>query len=231
MARRGSPGWMAQVWGPPGPHGLATWQLTPDVRVTTKKAAIPAFQRLAAIMNKHGYRIRPGVTGAYNFRRIRGGRGWSNHSWGLALDVNWDKNPMTTPLKTDMPKAMVDEIKAIRTVDGLPVFRWGGDYTGRKDAMHFELMVTPKELARGIAGASPAPRSIQAREDDDMLKHGDRGPAVAKLQMTINGILARSERLHPAHEDVPQIAVDGIWGNDTTRGLTHAHARAQQVCR
>uniref|UniRef100_UPI00300C4C2F hypothetical protein n=1 Tax=Stomatohabitans albus TaxID=3110766 RepID=UPI00300C4C2F len=26
-------------------------------------------------------------------------------------------------------------------------------------------------------------------------------------------------------------AVDGIWGNDTTRGLTHAHARAQQVCR
>lgn len=235
MASRGSTEWMAQVWGPPGPHGLETWWLTPEVRVTTKRVAKPAFQRLAAIMAKHGYRIRRADTGAYNFRKIRGGKGWSNHSWGTAIDINWNTNPMTNPLKTDMPMAMIEEIEAIRTVDGIRVFRWGGRYTRKKDAMHFEIMVTPKELARGLAGENPAPNTPSSKpapaqkEDDDMMKHGDQGPHIAKLQMTINGVLSRSERVHPAHEDVPAIKVDGKWGNETSRGLMHAHLRAQQL--
>ena len=53
---------------------------------------------------------------------------------------------------------MVDEIKAIRTNNGVNVFRWGGDYSGNKDAMHYEIVASPAEIATGIAtGSQPIP--------------------------------------------------------------------------
>ena len=232
---RGSTVWIEWAYGRPGPYDLETYTLAPGVRITTKRVCKPAFLRLAAIMAKWGYTIRASDTGAYNFRKMRGSNKWSNHAFGTALDVNWNTNPMQNPLKTDMPAGMIAEIENIRTVDGIRVFRWGGRYTRKKDAMHFEIMVTPKELARGLAGENPAPNTPGSKpapaqkEDDDMMKHGDQGPHIAKLQMTINGILSRSERVHPAHEDVPAIKVDGKWGNETSRGLMHAHLRAQQL--
>jgi hypothetical protein len=49
-----------------------------------------------------------------------------------------------------MPRAMVNAVLAVRTNQGLPVWRWGGNYTGNKDAMHYELVCSPAELAAGI---------------------------------------------------------------------------------
>jgi hypothetical protein len=54
---------------------------------------------------------------------------------------------------------MIDDIKAIRTGNGKQVWRWGGDYRGNKDAMHFENIVSPADLATGII----IPRSMEER--------------------------------------------------------------------
>lgn len=129
---------------------------------------VAAYQALDAVMKKHGYKPRSGVTGAFNCRKITGGTGYSLHAYGpgviftfwtgvrvttaVAVDVNWDKNPYGPRLITDMPRAMVDDICAIKTVDGLQVWRWGGYYSNNKDAMHYEIVVSPAELRKGIAG-------------------------------------------------------------------------------
>jgi len=65
----------------------------------------------------------------------------SNHSWGLAIDLDANKNPMTTDTKAkhEIVAGVVDPI--------LAKFRgriiWGGEYSSaRKDYMHFEFVGT-----------------------------------------------------------------------------------------
>lgn len=99
----------------------------------------------------------------YSCRAIAGSRTPSNHSWGLAVDINAPTNPYTSPLKTDMPGWMRDLWKSYG-------FRWGGDYSGRKDAMHYEFMGSVADAAnytnravkvnlggRGGGGTPPTP--------------------------------------------------------------------------
>jgi hypothetical protein len=128
-----------------------------------------AFKALAQVMRHYGYACGPLDTGAYNCRAITGGTGFSLHAYGIAGDHNWLDNPYGARLVTDMPPAMVAAIRAIRTKAGLAVFRWGGDWdwnpaTGHTayDAMHYEVNVSPAELAVGIdwttvAGSTPPP--------------------------------------------------------------------------
>ena len=66
---------------------------------------------------------------SYNNRSKRGG-GRSLHSWGIALDVNPDRNSQRGP--SDIPPEVIDIFKK----NG---FFWGGDWGGRdNDPMHFE---------------------------------------------------------------------------------------------
>lgn len=138
-----------------------------------------AFEALAAVMHHHGYEIRTQDTDSYNCRTITGGTGKSLHSYGIALDVNWTTNPFlnhegtravrfsqeaTQALRaldvrhghadTDMTPAMIADVNAIRTTGGVPVFQWGGSFTGHKDCMHFELDLSPEELAVGVDPAT-----------------------------------------------------------------------------
>lgn len=56
----------------------------------------------------------------------------SNHSWGLAIDINSDKNPRRSPLTTDIPDNVVGLWKRFN-------FRWGAAFSP-PDPMHFEYM-------------------------------------------------------------------------------------------
>jgi hypothetical protein len=61
----------------------------------------------------------------------------SNHSWGLALDLNAPENVFggsTHKIPTAMARLWNEY-----------GFRWGGDYSGTKDWMHFEFMGTPDD--------------------------------------------------------------------------------------
>jgi hypothetical protein len=91
-----------------------------------------------------GYAYRAADTGAYNCRQIAGSNRWSNHAWAIAVDENWQTNPFTSPLTTDKPRWLVDRWNRYG-------FAWGGDYRGRKDAMHFEFMGTPDQAGAALA--------------------------------------------------------------------------------
>jgi len=70
--------------------------------------------------------------GAFNFRPIRGSSHISNHAYACAIDIDPAHNPLGAR-RGRMPADVVTIFKA----EG---WRWGGDYHGRKDWMHFEAV-------------------------------------------------------------------------------------------
>lgn len=167
---------LRRAWAPPKKARGATF--------------LAAYRALDDVLRRWRFDAGKGDTGAYNPRRITGGSGWSLHAYGpgdeftfwfgvtvttaLAVDIDWNNNPYGPRLVTNMPRAMVDEIEAIRTNNGKQVWSWGGDYSGNKDAMHFEIVCAPADLATGIRSTTPppappppAPAPTIAQEDDD----------------------------------------------------------------
>lgn len=68
--------------------------------------------------------------GCYNFRAVRGATHLSMHAYGAAIDFDAAHNPLGAT-HGRMPLEVVALFKA----EG---WRWGGNYTGRQDWMHFE---------------------------------------------------------------------------------------------
>lgn len=73
------------------------------------------------------------------WRPVRGQTtGLTNHASGTAADVNATRWPLGT---THMPARMVRRIRLrIRRALYAGCLRWGGDYHGRKDQMHTEIV-------------------------------------------------------------------------------------------
>jgi hypothetical protein len=69
--------------------------------------------------------------GCFNIRNIAGSNNWSNHSWACAVDLSPSTNGFN--MKPTIGNAVVAAFKAQGA-------RWGGDYKGRKDPMHFEFV-------------------------------------------------------------------------------------------
>jgi peptidoglycan hydrolase-like protein with peptidoglycan-binding domain len=198
-----------------------------------------AFQALDAIMRSHRYVPRansPGAweTGAYNCRKITGGSNWSLHAYGIAVDINARTNPYGTRLITDMPFAMVEAIKAIRTKSGAEVFRWGGNYSSVKDAMHYEVVASPGEVERGIDWDTVAmePPNPNDPRSWPTLRSRDRGPSVAKLHELLTGsgfpdvnkgnvFGARTTEAVRGYQVSRKLDVDGIVGPQTWTALLH----------
>lgn len=153
---------------------MVTIPFGPD-RIRVAPPTADAWQALVAVLEHHGYKIRTADTDSYNCRAIKNGTEKSLHAFGIALDVNWNTNPWRDhPGKrtvrftdkptqaeraedvrlgiadTDMTEAMIDDVKRIRTKGNLQVFEWGGHWPSVKDCMHFEIDVSPEELAKGI---------------------------------------------------------------------------------
>jgi hypothetical protein len=123
---------------------------------------LEAFQMWETIRAQHDYKLTGTDTGFYNCRHMRHKTSlpWSVHAWAMALDVNWLENPAGNKLVTDIPQAMIDDLLAVRTGSGERVFRWGGDWDwdgestdhSYLDAMHWEVVAHPSDLASGIIG-------------------------------------------------------------------------------
>lgn len=151
-----------------------------------------------------------------NCRKISGSALYSLHAYGIALDINWNTNPYSSRLKTDMPIGMVNEILAIRTNNGQQVWRWGGNFSSYKDAMHFEVACSPRDIATGIRGGTVAAspevnlaalaKSIAAARAQ-VLVTGSRGEAVRWLQLFINQKTGRG------------LSVDGAFGAKTAQAV------------
>lgn len=114
------------------------------VQVSVHKDIAELVRWLLEETTRRGYRLRRGECWGYANRTVRGSSAPSNHSWGLAVDINAPSNPMADHLVTDMPVWMPALWKAWG-------FDWGGDYRGRKDAMHFEFTGTPQDAKARLA--------------------------------------------------------------------------------
>lgn len=84
-------------------------------------------------LNKKG---EPWDEWAWAFRDIRGATEVSNHSSGTAIDLNATRNPLGTTLMSAIKKARIRR----KLLQYRGCIRWGGDYNGRKDEMHFEIV-------------------------------------------------------------------------------------------
>lgn len=71
--------------------------------------------------------------GCFNIRRIAGSNNYSNHSWACAIDLSPGTNGFRYDNTTTLSHIVIDAFKGQGA-------RWGGDYHGRKDPMHFEFV-------------------------------------------------------------------------------------------
>lgn len=75
-------------------------------------------------------------TFGYSKRQIAGSDEWSNHASGTAADANASQHPFGK-VGTFTVNEVFEIRELLREYDG--VIRWGGDYNGTKDEMHFEI--------------------------------------------------------------------------------------------
>jgi hypothetical protein len=76
-------------------------------------------------------------SGCWAVRPIRGGSAWSMHSFGLAIDLNAPENP----LGASESKTLFASDSPVVTAFKQEGWVWGGDWRGRRDAMHFQCAI------------------------------------------------------------------------------------------
>ena len=136
-------------WGSGWPNGQADKQVrvvAGGVKVNVRREVAPLFEWALRETAKVGYQLKQEQTGAYVNRPIGGTRTASNHSWGLAIDLNWQENPFTRD--ANAKRTITPAVVAVWKRAG---FSWGGDWSGKKDFMHFEFVGTPGDAATLVA--------------------------------------------------------------------------------
>lgn len=123
-----------------------TMNLTVNVRLAAE------FKAVFEDMVKAKFRIKASETCAYVWKNIIGTGTVSQHSYGLAIDVNWNDNPCFYNTDVDVTNGYggyrPDKNKYSVTQKVINIwkahgFYWGGDWTGKKDTMHFSYTEKP----------------------------------------------------------------------------------------
>lgn len=176
-----SPGWTWLGWSYNKSAALADWEAgleSNTERIGTLKAgsirapkpALVLFEGFLAEIQAAGFKVTDGI--AYNFRCTSNtrkdcagltARSLSNHSWGLAVDINVSRNPeisyvpdtasgsttaCATPMKTDIPRWVVQTAEKWGLLWG--GYGWNGGCASPqsvrssilRDPMHFEFRGT-----------------------------------------------------------------------------------------
>jgi len=153
----------------------------------------------------------------HSYRVISGSTSLSNRSSGTAIDLNAPRHPLgKSGTFTATQRSHIHSI--LNSCNG--VVRWGGDYSGRKDEMHFEINVRPGDarlaaLAKRIGdggdggGGAPAPAPIAWTT----VKRGANGFRVTAIQ-------------HLLRQHGYSLTVDGAFGPTTqSRVISFQHAK------
>lgn len=171
-------GWAAQ----PSSSGLASLEwitgrvLPGDVYTIFDYFCRRFHQSVEPIRRDHSW--------GWAYRDVRGASSLSNHASATAIDLNAPSHPLGHSGTFN-----ATQMRALRplldSLDG--AVRWGGDYSGRKDEMHFEINA-PRALVAAVAAkirgaatggsgsgsgstptpAIPSPTPPTSEEDDDM---------------------------------------------------------------
>ena len=180
---------------------------------------LPVHKRIADLVTflgnetlRRGYDIDAAESWGYAPRRIRGLEkrtdvgSWSNHAYGLAVDLNARSNPITDNGKvvTNMPDWLPKLWKSYG-------FQWGGDFRGkRKDPMHFEFMGTQDDADKYTSKIPVNPPNTQART----LRIGLTGEDVRTWQTILIGA-----------GELPEGTADGVFGPNTQAATKRFQAK------
>lgn len=131
----------------------------------------------------------------YNYRQNRNANNLSCHASGTAFDYNATRHP--NGKKGTWTKEQVVEIRKI-LAEVNNVVKWGGDFSGTKDEMHFEIHGTNLQVqiaASRVSGQLSIPISPVAYETEvksapkpsipgpgQILQYGDQGGEVVAWQ-------------------------------------------------
>lgn len=168
-------GWVG-VWPGGVPRSRLGTARFGGIAVTVQRGLVELVETLGACSLERGYKFKPGQCWGYANRPIRGTRVPSNHSRGKALDFNSLANPMQASFRTDIPPAVVADWEACG-------FYWGGRYLARPDAMHFEYIGRPEDVAKHLAKATAILAKLRDEPASEWRKRVDAEPgkrAVAK---------------------------------------------------
>ena len=192
-------------WGPGWP--TCTSRLSTivggDIRITVRSEIAELVQTLLNYADdKLGYNIKKGQTGGFNCRPVGGTTVASNHSWGLAIDINWQDNPYSRIFTCDMPPQLIAAFWKCG-------FYWGGWYRNRFDPMHFEYVGTPQTVSKHLmfakqllGGVAPAVEPVETfKPGSRVLESGMQGSDVQWLQQKLG------------------IEADGFFGPMTRRAV------------
>lgn len=119
----------------------------------------------------------------YAERPIRGGTELSNHASGTAADVNAVRHPLGTDPTATFSKEQISTIRRlVAWTEGC--VRWGGDYVGRKDPMHFEIVAPESRCTAVLRKLTAAGGGVGTIGDDDMTPDQSRKLDALHEQLT-----------------------------------------------
>lgn len=181
------------------------------------------FDWLGARFNAQVEKITPVWSWGWAYRPIAGQTsGYSNHASGTAVDLNAPAHPLGKAGTFSAKQVLaIHKILDDTKIGGVKVIRWGGDYTGRKDEMHFEINAGSAklhDLATKVA-RQPAPPAWKPNPANPIdlsnvqiqfrrALHVAKGPVVR-----LNGIGLIQAALNSTQH--AGLAVDGYVGTKT----------------
>ncbi|HET7235184.1 MAG TPA: peptidoglycan-binding protein [Actinomycetota bacterium] len=196
------------------------------LRLPVNEAIAQLVAMLIDETERRGYDVKTGQSWGFACRAIRGTSVPSNHSWGLAVDINAPSNPYREAFVSDMPTWL----------PGLwwgYGFFWGGWYQSIKDPMHYEFLGTPADARAMTAKAKseldrgkPVPYPfygegsdrVRAAQEQLALLGFDPGPMDGEYGPKTRAAVEAFERSRPGL----QSQADGYFGPLTWRLLFKA---------
>lgn len=192
----------ARGWGSPCSGQIVTVTRKDGVRLPVRRDIAALVALLCNETERLGYNLVPGWCWGYACRKIRGSASWSNHAWGLAVDLNAPENPMGP--RTGRIRRYPQAIAVWKRYG----FRWGGDYSGRADDMHFEFMGTPADAARMFEKA----KAELGDEEDELTPEEKR-----RLEAIEKAVWAKRGGVNYEHLNIVENMLVGIG---TKLGIT-----------
>lgn len=235
----------ARGWGPAGTAVLRRKQ----IRVRTCGITLWCHRDIATLTGllvqelvRAGYPVVGGTPDDWGFasrKKRPPAQGWSNHAWGLGVDLNALRNPMR---RRGLPRRTQFDPVRVRAIAAKYGFRWGGDWR-TPDPMHFEFVGTPaharalvlRHTARQTPTASrPAQRPAPARQVRvlRLTRPFMRGTDVVQLQRAlvavripcgVDGTFGPGTRAAVIRfQQSRQLTADGIYGPASRAALRKA---------
>lgn len=195
---------------PNGSSKLGTFTIPGTaVKLVLRKDVAPILINFAADFHRLVESLILKKCGGHNYRYIAGTTTWSRHARGIAIDLNWSRHPQgANNTFSAADEKVIHNLLKKYSYKGTPLIRWGGDYTGKKDEMHFELN-------QSLTSCLAAVKLLQAPRPIGTYRLGARTLKLASPLMRGNDVLFIQRFIGSRQAG----KADGIFGADTKRGV------------